>query len=75
MPNWPTSAPPPPSRVEPRRHGLGGPHELDVGVEGRSFLRAAPIVGGHGLNLNRFYAFTGGVVKAHCVLAIGTLGI
>jgi len=57
----------------PRGHRLGGPHELDVGVEGRSLLRAAAIVGRHALNLNRCLSLHRKVVKAHCVLATSWL--
>jgi hypothetical protein len=36
----------------PRGHRLGGPHELDVGVERDRFRGSARIAGGHRSNLN-----------------------
>jgi len=36
----------------PRGHRLGGPHELDVGVERRRLHRGARIARGHSSNLN-----------------------
>jgi hypothetical protein len=41
--------------VHPGGHRLGGPHELDVGVERRRLHRGARIAGGHGSNLNGLY--------------------
>jgi hypothetical protein len=38
--------------AHPRRDRLGGPHELDVGVEGRRLRGRARVAGGHSSNLN-----------------------
>jgi hypothetical protein len=38
--------------AHPGRDRLGGPHELDVGVERRRLHRSARIARGHGSNLN-----------------------
>src|SRR5262249_59763623 len=42
-------------RLQPCRHRVGRPHELDVRVERGHLFRLPPIVGGHSLNLNRYY--------------------